>query len=205
MSQTKGQLTTEMLHFLAAIVFSLLGRNITELDVRTICKEAGITAVGQTELSPALREVRDSLDCNPKDRLVLLMEALPEKLQLALLMIAQSFIEFRVEARFQEVEVKTTTLQQDLATSEHNRALAKEEAIRNAEECDKLLRALEISNTTQRDFTERIKTLERDNALLQGRLMEREANNMPRVKTAKRIGKGPKASTKPTVVDETKE
>lgn len=95
MAPPKGQLTRPVIEFLATIVSALVGRPLTEFDVRTVCREAGITAVGQAELSPVLRELRDRSDNSPAARIATLVAAAPEQVQLVLLAILQTFIEYR--------------------------------------------------------------------------------------------------------------
>ena len=43
MATPKGQLTRPVIEMLATMVTALVGRPLTEFDVRTVCREAGIT------------------------------------------------------------------------------------------------------------------------------------------------------------------
>ena len=171
MATPKGQLTRPVIGFLATIVSALVGRSLTEFDVRTVCREAGITAVGQAELSPVLREIRDSIDCSPAARITTLLAAAPEQVHLALLVILQTFIEYRLDLQHQTEKLVESKRQLDLVEIERARMQLR----LKEEQFQKLVRMLDDSRQIELELRERLRSLEMANAVMEGRLAERAA------------------------------
>jgi len=90
MAREKSALTEPMVSVLGHMVNGLTSIVITEDIVRKLCRNAGIAAVGQGELSSWLKKLRPELD-SPQAKLQVLSQIVPEGLLAALLLVAQEF------------------------------------------------------------------------------------------------------------------
>ena len=169
MAPPKGQLTRPIIEFLATMVTAMAGRPLTELDVRTICREANITAVGQAELSQVLRELRECLGSTPDSRIMTLLGVVPEQVHLALLTFLQVFVEYRIDLQYQADALAESKLQMTLAETER----VKMELRRKERQGEELFLLLEEARQTENALLERIRSLETATAVLKGRLAER--------------------------------
>jgi len=188
MSKTeKPQLSAEAMPVLASVVKILAAsKKPTEHDVRTLCEMAGVASIAQKDLSPALRQLRESFDDLPKDRLARQADILPESLLLALVMVGDTYISERVHGKFLADRAINEDLQQRVAESEQSSAEFREERDAKTKECERLTASLEASNKALGEFDDRIRTLEKENAIMLGRLTERETQAKKKAAKANR-------------------
>lgn len=181
----KSPVTKPMLSCLSKITTAMVGQNLNEYLVRDVCRLSGYASIGQQELSPTLKEFRESFDGTPKERFNLLADIIPESVLIAQVMLAQTYVSERINAKYAEDENFKASFQQKMAEFEQSNTQYREQVKLVAEERDNLQKALENANEVNTELNNRISKLERDNAVLQGRLLEREVQQK---------GKGSKVS-----------
>lgn len=173
MAREKSPLSPDIVYTLGKILYALTSTTITEDIVRTVCRQAGIAALGQAELSASLREFRSTIP-TPKDKLLVLADIVPEGFLLSLVFAAQEFVHNQVTKVYQTDIQAKMTYQNTLAVVEKERSEALTAANTKAAECASLTMELESAQKRTAELTERNMALEKEVSLVSGRLMERD-------------------------------
>lgn len=172
MAREKSPLSPDIVFTLGRILNALTSTTITEDIVRTVCRDAGIAALGQGELSACLKEFRSTIP-TPKDKLLVLADIVPEGFLMSLVLAAQEFVHNQVTKVYQADVQGKMTFQTTLAVVENERSEALAAANTKAAECLSLAMELESAQKRAADLTERNMALEKEVSLMSGRLMER--------------------------------
>lgn len=176
MSREKSKLTQDTVSMLGKIVNAITSENVTEDLIRTSCRMAGIAAPGQGDLSVYLKEFRRTVPA-PKDKLAVLADILPEGFLLALLLIAQEFIQAQVTKVYQADTEAIMSLQSKLALLENKYAEALTAITTKEAEYASLATELDSAQKIVSNLTDCLTAAEKENLLLSGRLLEREEAN----------------------------
>lgn len=174
MAMAKSTLTKEMIHIFYLLYLAVTGKLLTDTDIRSACQAIGIAAVGQAELTKWLKELRDGVNDTPLTRLNILSGALPENMVLALVAIAQEFVNSRINTVYSEnVLGDTKSQEQILALEEQASKLRKENSLKGFE-LQNLERTVNEQKSVVSTQNTRVRELEMENAKLEGRLVELE-------------------------------
>ena len=158
----KSPVTKPILKCLADMTNAMVEQNLTECLVRDVCRLAGVAAIGQSELSPTLKEFRESFDGTPKERLTLLADIIPEPVLIAQVMLAQTYVSERINAKYAEDENFKASFQQKAAEFEQSNSQYREQVKLVTDERDNLQKALENANNVNIELNSRISKLERE-------------------------------------------
>lgn len=174
MAMAKSTLTKEMIHIFYLLYLAVTGKLLTDTDIRSACQAIGIAAVGQAELTKWLKELRDGVNDTPLTRLNILSGALPENMVLALVAIAQEFVNSRINTVYSEnVLGDTKSQEQILALEEQASKLRRENSLKGFE-LQNLERTVNEQKSVVSTQNTRVRELEMENAKLEGRLVELE-------------------------------
>lgn len=177
MSTDKTKLTKAEMHVLADCVKTITGRPMTEGDFRSVIRDVGVGAMAQYEVTEALKDQRENFVASPLERLKNLVAVLPEPVMESLAAIANTYITERVNDKYSadtavisDMQCHLTAAIQKCTDSDNRLVLA------NAKS-DELKQALDNANINLGDQLERNRKLDLEKSLLEGRLLEREAND----------------------------
>jgi hypothetical protein len=189
MSREKSPLTPQMIFILGKILFALTGTIINEDIIRTVCRNTGITAIGQGELSSSLKEFRSALGTEPQEKLHVLAEILPEGFLLSLLSVAQEFVSIHGSKLYQADVESNMDHQSKLISLENDKSEAQAAVIAKNAECETLTMKLHFEQQRVTQLAECNIELGKENSFLLGRLQERDQINTQKPTVARRRSK----------------
>jgi hypothetical protein len=169
----KQQLSPEHITVVIDFIVMLIGQQLTEQDLRKVFREGNFAGIAQSDLSPLLREMRDSFKTSPAARLTDLAVLLPKEISLPILALAENTHQMLMRTKHaakNDVAEEMRTLQ-----AEHDlKCKSLRDEIKSiTEEYNRASQYLEAANETNRTLLERINQLDREKTLLEGRLQER--------------------------------
>lgn len=175
----KQQLSPEHIAVVIDFIVMLIGQQLTEQDLRKVFREGNFAGIAQSDLSPLLREMRDSFKTSPAARLTDLAVLLPKEISLPILALAENTHQMLMRTKHAAKNDVAEELRNLKSMHDEEVSSLRSEIELQTGSIERLNRSLDVANGTNRTLTERLNQLEREKTLLEGRLLEREKVKPP--------------------------